>query len=176
VNEQLLRQQKEQGFPWLRFAQPLETQYREECARLVRLRARPVAICALILFAAYAGLDWLLLPSSLSLQTMLVRLVLVCPLALAVLVLSYSRMPPVLFERFYAAAYLLGGLAIVLIIFLARRQDVAIPYDGLAPDAHVRLFRHGTAIPDGIRALGDHGRQLPGDGVALAVAGSGVQL
>ena len=131
MNEQLLRQQKEQGFPWLRFAQPLETQYREECARLVRLRARPVAICALILFAAYAGLDWLLLPSSLSLQTMLVRLVLVCPLALAVLVLSYSRMPPVLFERFYAAAYLLGGLAIVLIIFLARRQGVAIPYDGL---------------------------------------------
>jgi len=131
-----LQQQKQQGFRGLRFDEPLETAYQQHRAQSMRLRARPVASSALVLFVIYALLDFQTLPLPLAEQTVAVRLFLICPLVIAVLVLSYSRLNPIHFARFYTLSFLLGGLGIVLIIFLARRHDFPLPYDGL----HIMLM------------------------------------
>lgn len=126
-----LQQQKQQGFKGLRFDEPLESAYQQHRAQSMRHRARPVATSALILFIIYALLDFQTLPLELARQTVAVRLLLICPLILAVLALSYSRLNPIHFARFYTLAFLLGGLFIVLIIYLARLQSFPLPYDGL---------------------------------------------
>lgn len=132
VTEQLLSRQKAAGTRALRFEPRLERSYREEAAAAMRERSRPVAISAVALFSSYAGLDLLLMPEELSSQTVLVRLLFVCPMALLVLALSYySRLSDTLFAYIYNASYFLGGLSVVLIILLARRQELPLPYDGL---------------------------------------------
>lgn len=126
-----LQHQKQRGFRGLRFAEPLETAYQQHRARNMRLRARPVTASALVLFVIYSLLDLQTLPLELAEQTVAVRLFLICPLIIAVLALSYSRLPAIHFARFYTLSFLLGGLCIVLIIYLARRLGYPLPYDGL---------------------------------------------
>ena len=124
-------QQQQRGFRGLRFEDPLEARYQQHRAANMRLRARPVSVSALVLSLLYALLDWQLLPAELAGQTVLVRLLGTCPLILAVLLLSYSRITDIAFTRIYALAFLLGGLSVVLIILLARRLGYPLPYDGL---------------------------------------------
>lgn len=131
-----LQQQKQQGFKRLRFDEPLETAYQQHRAQNMRLRARPVATSALILFILYALLDFQTLPLELAEQTVAVRLLLICPLVIAILALSYSRLSAIQFARCYTLSFLLGGLCIVLILYLARRQGYPLPYDGL----HIMLM------------------------------------
>ncbi|TDT43406.1 signal transduction histidine kinase [Halospina denitrificans] len=131
-----LQKQKQQGFKGLRFSEPLETAYQQHRAQNMRLRARPVAASALVLFIVYALLDFQTLPLELAEQTVVVRLFLICPLIIAILALSYSQLNPIHFARCYTLSFLIGGLFIVLILYLARRQGDPLPYDGL----HIMLM------------------------------------
>lgn len=126
-----LKQQKAAGFRRLRFVPALEQPFRAERDRGLRARCRPVSLSALALLAGYAVLDLAMLPPELAKQTLLVRGLLTTPVILLVLMLSYQTMSARAFARCYTSAYLMGGLSVVIIIALARRQDVAMPYDGI---------------------------------------------
>lgn len=126
-----LENQRRAGHRRLRFMRPLESAYRHERESALPERARPVAASAVFLFLIYALIDPLLLPEALAHQTMFVRLVLTCPVILAVWFITYLPIAPRHFARWYALAYLWGGLSVVLIIALARHQSFPMPYDGI---------------------------------------------
>lgn len=126
-----LENQRRTGHRCLRFMPSLETAYRQEREANLPERARPVAASATALFLIYAILDPALLPAELAQQTVLVRLILTCPVILSVWLLSYVPISPRYFARWYAFSYVWGGLNIVLIIALARHQAFPMPYDGI---------------------------------------------
>ncbi|MFE8072313.1 hybrid sensor histidine kinase/response regulator [Marinobacteraceae bacterium S3BR75-40.1] len=123
--------QRERPFPLLRFEPALEGAYQSHRADMLRSRARPVSASALILWVVYCFLDTYSFPASLSEQTVAVRLLVVCPVILSVWFLSFKAASNRLFVNFYVFAYVWGGLSIVLIIFLSRRQGIDMPYDGM---------------------------------------------
>ncbi|TBW58888.1 response regulator [Marinobacter halodurans] len=126
-----LEAQRRAGHRRLRFTPTLEELYRDQRQNTLSERARPVAISAVVLFLIYAALDPFLLPAELARQTIMVRLLLTCPVILLVWALSYAPVSPGRFARWYAGAYVWGGLSVVLIIALARRQSFPLPYDGI---------------------------------------------
>lgn len=123
--------QKDRGFRRLRFLPELEHAFQADRDRSLRERCRPVSISALVLLACYAGLDLAMLPPDLALQTLAVRGLFTTPIILLVLMLSYQPLSARAFTGFYTGAYLAGGLSVVVIIALARRQDFPMPYDGI---------------------------------------------
>lgn len=123
--------QRRAGHRRLRFTPNLEKLYRDQRQHALPERARPVAISAVALFLIYAALDPFLLPSELAHQTVAVRLLLSCPVILLIWGLSYAPVSAKRFARWYAGAYIWGGLNVVLIIALARRQAFPMPYDGI---------------------------------------------
>lgn len=131
MNIAQLQDQNETGFRRLRFGPELERCYRRVRDEGIRLRARPVSASALMLFVIYALLDATMLPASIARDTVMVRLLVTCPVIAAVWWLSYTRIPPTTFVRIYAGAYLVGGLSVVVIIALARSQQHPLPYEGI---------------------------------------------
>lgn len=109
----------------------LESAYRRDRAEAMRARARPVAFSALGLFFVYSLLDIWFFPASLSSQTVALRLLVVCPIILGVLWLSRPRANLRVFVAYYYVAYTLGGISMVSLIWLSRRQGVDMPYDGM---------------------------------------------
>ncbi|MGM0768716.1 MAG: hybrid sensor histidine kinase/response regulator [Pseudomonadota bacterium] len=126
-----LQQQNETGFRRLRFCPELEHGYRRVRDEGIRQRARPVSASALVLFLVYALLDAAMLPATIAEDTVMVRLLITCPVIAAVWWLSYTRIRAATFARLYAIAYLIGGLSVVAIIALARQQQHALPYEGI---------------------------------------------
>lgn len=126
-----LKQQRAAGFRSLRFTPALEHPYRAECDQALRERARPVTASALVLFLLYAVLDLAMLPADLAYRTIAVRIFFTCPLIGVVWWLSYRSITPTTFVRCYAAAYIAGGLSVVIIIALARLEQYPMPYDGI---------------------------------------------
>ncbi|MBS8240325.1 response regulator [Marinobacter lipolyticus] len=126
-----LQQQNDRGFRRLRFAPELEQAYREVRDEGIRQRARPVSASALALFLIYALLDAAMLPASIASDTVMIRLLITCPLIAVVWWLSYTQIRAATFARLYAGAYLIGGLSVVAIIALARLRQHDLPYEGI---------------------------------------------
>lgn len=126
-----LQQQNDVGFRRLRFSPELEPHYRRVRDKGIRERARPVCASALALFLLYALLDTLMLPASIAHDTVLVRLLVTCPVIAGVWWLSYSTLSPATFVRLYGLAYLIGSLSVVVIIALARLNHQPLPYEGI---------------------------------------------
>lgn len=131
MTENQVLAQREQGYRRLRFIPELERAFQEDRAQMMRERARPVAASALLLFLFYSVLDWWFFPASLSSQTVAVRLLVICPIILSVLILSYRLASARAFAYYYILSYLWGGLSLLFIIWLSRRQSIDMPYDGV---------------------------------------------
>lgn len=132
MTEQTIRTQQAEGFRRLKFRPELEQPFRQSRAALIRERARPVSLAALMLFAAYTVMDLTMLPTRLASVTVAIRLGVTAPVIAIIGWLSFRHRPGDLaFEQLYGLAYLIGGLSVVAIIGAARVQGVPLPYEGL---------------------------------------------
>ncbi|WP_175253567.1 hybrid sensor histidine kinase/response regulator [Pseudomonas sp. BMW13] len=131
MSEQQLLAQQRRGYRSLRFVAPLEAGFAEHRVQRIRRRLPLIAATAALFQVIYALLDFLLMPLSVSLSVLPLRV-----LALTAVLLSFlycrraaaplARVPPV-----YAAAYWVNGVSVALIVHLCWLQGVAMPYDGL---------------------------------------------
>ncbi len=131
LSESEVTQDLAKGFPWLRFAAPIEAVYQQYLYQRLSKRARPVGWIGLMIILIYSVLDYFLFPSFVSQWTISIRLFFICPLILMVIWMSAHRINVRLFFIGYGLSYLLAGLAVVTIIMSARLQQVYMPYDGL---------------------------------------------
>ncbi|WP_134677960.1 hybrid sensor histidine kinase/response regulator [Ectopseudomonas khazarica] len=131
MSEQQLLAQQRRGYRSLCFVAPLEAGFAEHRVQRIRRRLPLIAATAALFQVIYALLDFLLMPLSVSLSVLPLRV-----LALTAVLLSFlycrraaaplARVPPV-----YAAAYWVNGVSVALIVHLCWLQGVAMPYDGL---------------------------------------------
>lgn len=126
-----VQEQKTAGFRKLRFSAELEALYQRDRDQAMRLRCRPVTASALALLVLYALLDLVMLPPELAQQTIAVRSFVTCPAILLAWGLSYRPVSADTFNLTYTAAYVAGGLSVVLIIALARLDRFPLPYEGV---------------------------------------------
>ncbi|MFG0583364.1 ATP-binding protein [Pseudomonas sp. zjy_9] len=131
MSEQQLLAQQRRGYRSLCFVALLEAGFAEHRVQRIRQRLPLIAATAALFQMIYALLDFLLMPLSVSLSVLPLRV-----LALTAVLLSFlycrraaaplARVPPV-----YAAAYWVNGVSVALIVHLCWLQGVAMPYDGL---------------------------------------------
>ncbi|AQZ34187.1 hybrid sensor histidine kinase/response regulator [Pseudomonas sp. LPH1] len=131
MSERLLLAQQRRGYRSLRFVAELEAGFAEHRVQRIRRRLPLIAPTAALFQLIYALLDFLLMPLTVSLSVLPLRL-----LALAVLALSFFycrriEAPPARVPLVYAAAYWVNGVSVALIVHLCWQQGVAMPYDGL---------------------------------------------
>jgi len=131
MSERLLLAQQRRGYRLLRFVAELEAGFAEHRVQRIRRRLPLIAPTAALFQLIYALLDFLLMPLTVSLSVLPLRL-----LALAVLALSFFycrriEAPPARVPLVYAAAYWVNGVSVALIVHLCWQQGVAMPYDGL---------------------------------------------
>lgn len=103
-------------------------EYRHQ--RLLK-RVPAIGWAGIAIFLAYTLLDYNTLPEDISRVTMGLRLFVVCPLIGLVLLTAYLRWPSKPFAYVYLASYVVAGIVIVVIIYVARSQHYDLPYDGL---------------------------------------------
>lgn len=131
MSERLLLAQQRRGYRSLRFVAELEAGFAQHRVQRIRRRLPLIAPTAALFQLIYALLDFLLMPLTVSLSVLPLRL-----LALAAVVLSffYCRrrdVPPTRVPLAYAAAYWVNGFSVALIVHRCWQQGVAMPYDGL---------------------------------------------
>ncbi|MFV3093236.1 sensor histidine kinase, partial [Pseudomonas sp. GW6] len=131
MSERLLLAQQRRGYRLLRFVAELEAGFAEHRVQRIRRRLPLIAPTAALFQLIYALLDFLLMPLTVSLSVLPLRL-----LALAVLALSFFycrriEAPSARVPLVYAGAYWVNGVSVALIVHLCWQQGVAMPYDGL---------------------------------------------
>ena len=129
--ESLLLAQQRRGYARLRFSDVLEDEFVEHRVQRIRRRLLLIISTAVIFQLVYTTLDLLLLPPSISLLLLPVRVFGICA---ALLAFAYCRRPNSTPRRSllaYVAAYGLNGVCVAVIIHLSWSQGVDMPYDGL---------------------------------------------
>ncbi|WP_369601505.1 HAMP domain-containing sensor histidine kinase [Hahella sp. SMD15-11] len=130
-DETRLKAQIAEGFHRLRFEPRLELAYQQYYHDLLRDRVPWVALSAIVFFMIYAVMDWAALPGEISRYTIPIRLLIVCP-AVVLTLYAYSRnWAREHFMALYASTYLIGGLSVVAILWIAHAHAFAMPYEGL---------------------------------------------
>ena len=126
----MINQTMTQGFPWLKFPKPLETDFQGFVRQRVLNRVLPVGISAAIFVLLFCALDWYLLHPTVAMHTTIVRIGLVLPIIITSTTWLYFK-PPKLYLWIYSASLLLSSLSIIYIIWLAHIQGINLPYEGL---------------------------------------------
>lgn len=123
--------QLEEGFPRLRFGEPLEREFRRGYKlRNLRVARSATALGALIVLA-YSLLDWFLLPAEVSTWSITTRLVAVSPAFLiAILAGFFKEIGRNLYGFVIAASVVAGALIVGLEIFLAK-QGISYQFSSL---------------------------------------------
>lgn len=129
--ERLVLAQQRRGYTRLRFEPDLEWAFAGH--RVQRLRKRLLLIvCAAGLFQViYAVLDFALMPLSVALSALPLRLLALFGLLAGYFYCRRSQTPIQRVQPAYGLAYALTGASVALIIHLCWAQGVAMPYDGL---------------------------------------------
>ena len=112
-------------------ASQLPSSFEEYRHRRLIKRIPTIGWAGILIFIAYAVLDYCTLPEAVSRITVGIRLLIVCPMIFFVMIGAKLQWPIRFFALFYLLAYIVSGLAIVAIIYLARTYSYDLPYDGL---------------------------------------------
>lgn len=129
--ERLLLAQQRRGHRYLRFAPALEQGFLDHRVQRVRRRLLLIVSVAALFQLLYTVLDLTLMPVSVGLSVLPLRLL---GLGVGLAAFIYCRRPrsrPRRVLQVYCAAYGLNGACVAVIIHLCWAQGVAMPYDGL---------------------------------------------
>ena len=86
---------------------------------------------ALVIFIIYALFDMWALEAQLSSVSVLLRLLLVCPLILAIIWAMKRTWPYGRFMRLYSISFLVASVSVGAVIFAAQIMNLFLPYQGL---------------------------------------------
>jgi len=129
--KELIFAEQQKRFPDIRFADPLESKFREYRHQRLLRRVPIIGLAALSIFLVFAILDVMTLPESAYIITTAIRLFLICPLIGFALFASYRNWPIKTYNLYYVSAYVTSGIAIIAIIYIARINQYYLPYDGV---------------------------------------------
>jgi signal transduction histidine kinase len=129
--ESLLLAQQRRGYSRLRFNDVLEDEFVEHRVQRIRRRLLLIISIAVVFQLVYTILDLLVLPATISLTLLPVRVFGICAALLTFLYCRRPQSPPRLNLLAYVTAYGLNGACVAVIIHLSWIQGVAMPYDGL---------------------------------------------
>jgi len=115
----------------LEFSPATEQRYRAHLHASLARRMPVIGIAAWAIFAIFIVLDLMYLPREVYEQTVAVRLLVNYPLIGLAIMAAVRHWPFSVFEAVVLSAYVVSGLSVVLVIYLADRQAVFLPYDGL---------------------------------------------
>jgi len=118
------------GFAWLRFSDELEPAFDNYHAQAHLLRMRGGLLVAILMWLLFTVFDLLMLPESFRLQSVAVRCALY-PVLLFNLWATFRRRWTLRLQWIAGATALAGGLAVDGVIWLARANDFALPYEGI---------------------------------------------
>jgi diguanylate cyclase (GGDEF)-like protein len=118
------------GFAWLRFAPPLEAEFRRYhvAANLLRMRGAVMVSC--LMWLLFSLLDYTRMPDEFRLHSLMLRL-LILPLLLGT---WWATLRPQWRDRLQLLAgicALASGLSVAGVIWLARAHEFALPYEGI---------------------------------------------
>lgn len=125
-----LRQYR-QGFRLLKFDGGLEAEYVHYHAHTYLQRMRGALLVAILLMAAFVLLDFVSLPESFRYQSMAIRLGLIMPVLLLLWMATFRSSLLKHLQWMGGIAALVSGVGINGVIWLARSNDFALPYEGL---------------------------------------------
>ena len=125
----LVEQQKK--FPHIKFSEPLENEFREYRHQRLLKRVPIIGLAGLVIFLTFTILDIITLPESAYTITSAIRLLLICPLISLAIFASYRNWPVGVYNFYYVSAYVISGIAVVAIIYIARINQYFLPYDGI---------------------------------------------
>lgn len=114
----------------LGFPRELEQQYSQHLRKKILQRVPMVAITSIGFLLLFAILDQFMMPTPMAHVTATARIVLVCPVIFICCLWLYLK-PPSFYLLPYGFAFLFGSLSVVWVIWLAHKQGVLLPYEGL---------------------------------------------
>ncbi len=129
--ERLLLAQQRRGHGRLCFAPSLEQGFLEHRVQRIKRRLLLIASIALIFQLIYVGLDLWLIPLSVALTIIPLRLLAMLAVVAALIYCPRPQSAPRGVLLVYSGAYALNGACVAAIIHLCWQQGVAMPYDGL---------------------------------------------
>lgn len=118
------------GFSWLRFAGELEPEFRRYHTQTHLLRMRGGLLVALLMWFLFTLFDLFMLPESFRLHSVAVRGALY-PVLLFNLWATYRRGWAAQLQWIAGVSALAGGLAVDGVIWVARADGFALPYEGI---------------------------------------------
>ncbi|RMF19478.1 MAG: sensor histidine kinase [Gammaproteobacteria bacterium] len=130
-DEARLKAQIAEGFRRLKFEPRLEAAYQQHYYESLRDRVPWVALSALLFFLIYALMDYAALSPGVYSLSIPVRLLVACPTVALTLYAHMRYWPRERFLPLYSATYLIGGLSVVAILWIAHSQKFDMPYEGL---------------------------------------------
>jgi signal transduction histidine kinase len=118
------------SFGRLRFSEELESGFADDFYALALPRARGALVLAVVLFALFGILDAFIVPED-AVSIWLIRYLVVCPLGLGVVWLSFTRWFRPVMQPVLSGFALVGGLSIVAMIALIDATGGYLYYAGL---------------------------------------------
>ncbi|QNM98600.1 GGDEF domain-containing protein [Chitinimonas koreensis] len=125
------RRELAQGYRWLRFAAPLEREFRHFHARAHLLRVRWSTGLAIVMFGLFTVVNVRMLPANLWIELTAFRFVLVLPLFFAIIWASYRPACYDWLQRLQTLAALMAGISINAALMVAMSNRLPFPYEGL---------------------------------------------
>ncbi len=113
------------------FPPELESAFRDYRYQLLRDRVPAIGWSGLLIFLSYALFDIWAMSEGLSLVSVLLRLLVVCPLVIAVLWAVGQRWSYSAFMLLYGIAYTVSCISVAAIVIAARLTDTFLPDQGL---------------------------------------------
>jgi signal transduction histidine kinase len=126
-----IQEQLDQGFRRLMFFQPLENEFQQYQAKLIKRRMLSIGMFSLILLFLYAFVDFLFLPDSIWQFTIQVRAMMLFPvLLMGYLLINKITSPRVItYSTFFS--YLWMGIGVITIIAGSQLAGYDLPYEGI---------------------------------------------
>lgn len=131
VEELQLEYANKRRFPFIKFSQSLESEFREYRHQRLLERIPAIGVAALFIFFLFALLDIYTLPEPVYVVTTCIRLFIVCPLIAITMIAARMNWSIRAYSSLYMSAYIVSGLSIVAIMYTTRINDAQMPYDGV---------------------------------------------
>jgi signal transduction histidine kinase/CheY-like chemotaxis protein len=131
VKEQQSKLADNRFFPFVKFSEPLESEFREYRHQRLLERIPAIGAAGLFIFILFAVLDVYTLAEPAYYITSSIRLFIVCPLIVLVIIAARLHWSINAYSALYMSAYVISGLSIVAIMYTTRVNNSEMPYDGI---------------------------------------------
>lgn len=142
-HQSVYAEQLGRGFRWLRFAEPLETAFRDQWSAQYIPRLRVNILMGILIYSGYVIIDFLLLPRSAALWSIAVRLFVVTPPVLITLALTYRAISRQVLTAAVMGCMIAAGWGIVGLAAIVSTYGIPVQFGGLALMAMYIYFMSG---------------------------------